>query len=216
MLGMTVGIAGMGGQIPKLAVEQIDRTQPAALRLDFGYDPPSYEAHLPAQQAPPLQEARLPQANVQPCRPPRAEGTSQPRPSKAQRLIMSAAASRKSRLSRAAEFDRVYRSGRSTQHRLLVLYRFDRPEDLPAAGEDGAESRVGITVSKKLGGAVERNRLKRQLREAIAATEKLDAGADYVAIARPGLPEMIERDGFEALCALVDELAAKLQPATKS
>ncbi|MEO6867114.1 MAG: ribonuclease P protein component, partial [Gaiellales bacterium] len=85
---------------------------------------------------------------------------------------------RKTRLSRAAEFDRVYRSGRSTQHRLLVLYRFDRPEDLPSGADGVDESRIGITVSKKLGGAVERNRLKRQLREAIAATDKLDAGAD--------------------------------------
>lgn len=120
---------------------------------------------------------------------------------------------RTSRLSRSAEFDRVYRSGRSAQHRLLVLYRFDRPEDLPAAGESGDESRLGITVSRKIGNAVERNRLKRQLREALAACEALDGNADYVAIARPGLAELIERDSFSALTELVAELAAKLQPA---
>ena len=131
-------------------------------------------------------------------------------------------AARKSRLSRSAEFDRVYRSGRSAQHRLLVLYRFDRPEDVPAgnsknAGEGeepaGPQSRIGITVSKKLGGAVERNRLKRQLREALQACELLDGDADYVAIARPGLPEKIENDGFESLQELVADLAGKLQPA---
>jgi ribonuclease P protein component len=122
-------------------------------------------------------------------------------------------AARKSRLSRSAEFDRVYRSGRSAQHRLLILYRFDRPEDVPAAGESGSESRIGITVSKKLGGAVERNKLKRQLREALQACELLDGAADYVAIARPGLPEKVERDGFESLTELVVELAGKLQPA---
>lgn len=123
-------------------------------------------------------------------------------------------ATRKSRLSRSAEFDRVYRSGRSAQHRLLVLYRFDRPEDVPAerAAEGGELSRVGITVSKKLGNAVERNRLKRQLREALRASELLDGGADYVAIARPGLGDLAERDGFDALRGLVDELAAKLHP----
>lgn len=124
-------------------------------------------------------------------------------------------AARKSRLSRSAEFDRVYRSGRSAQHRLLILYRFDRPEDVPAAGESGAQSRIGITVSKKLGGAVERNRLKRQLREALQATDRLDPGADYVAIARPGLGELIERDGFAALCELIHDLAGKLHPATQ-
>ncbi|MCB0877844.1 MAG: ribonuclease P protein component [Thermoleophilia bacterium] len=120
---------------------------------------------------------------------------------------------RKTRLSRSAEFDRVYRNGRSAQHRLLVLYRFDRPEDLPGSGEAGADSRIGITVSRKLGGAVERNRLKRQLREALAACETLDGAADYVAIARPGLAELVERDGFEALTTIVAELAGKLQPA---
>jgi ribonuclease P protein component len=131
-------------------------------------------------------------------------------------------AARKTRLSRSAEFDRVYRSGRSAQHRLLVLYRFDRPEDISTnsrAGAEGeaprSESRIGITVSKKLGGAVERNKLKRQLREALQACELLDGDADYVAIARPGLAEKIEQDGFDALTELVAELADKLQPATK-
>lgn len=126
-------------------------------------------------------------------------------------------AARKSRLSRSAEFDRVYRSGRSAQHRLLVLYRFDRPEDVPADREDGLDgdlSRIGITVSKKVGNAVERNRIKRQLREALRASELLDGAADYVAIARPGLGELAERDGFDALRGLIDELASKLQPAS--
>jgi ribonuclease P protein component len=122
-------------------------------------------------------------------------------------------AARKSRLSRSAEFDRVYRQGRSAQHRLLVLYRFDRPEDVPAAA-DGV-SRIGITVSRKLGGAVQRNKLKRQLRDALGSCELLDGAADYVAIARPGLAERIEQDGFDALQQLVAELAGRLQPAAK-
>ena len=52
------------------------------------------------------------------------------------------------RLSRSAEFDRVFRQGRSHAGRDLVLYVFPR-------GEDGGEPRLGMTVSRKVGGAVE-------------------------------------------------------------
>lgn len=46
--------------------------------------------------------------------------------------------------------------------------------------------RIGYTVTKKLGGAVERNRIRRRLREAVKATapDAAQAGRDYVLIAR--------------------------------
>lgn len=122
---------------------------------------------------------------------------------------MADTAARKQRLSRSADFERVYRHGRSAQHRLLVLYRFERPDDIRGADSDGA-TRLGITVSRKLGGAVERNRLKRQIREALQSNDTLPEGHDIVAIARPGLAEAVERGGFEWLQELIDELATKL------
>jgi len=52
--------------------------------------------------------------------------------------------------------------------------------------EDGGLARVGFTVSRKVGGAVERNRLRRQLREVVrlSAATSLNAGSDYVLVGR--------------------------------
>jgi ribonuclease P protein component len=51
---------------------------------------------------------------------------------------------------------------------------------------DGGPARVGFTVSAKVGGAVERNRLRRQLREIVrlSAAAGPDAGSDYVLVGR--------------------------------
>lgn len=119
---------------------------------------------------------------------------------------------RRQRLSRSADFGRVYRHGRSSQHRLLVVYRFERPDDVRGTDGDGA-FRLGITVSRKLGGAVERNRLKRQLREAFLRCDVATEGIDYVLIARPGLAEAVEREGFEWLVGQLAELVAKASSA---
>ena len=52
------------------------------------------------------------------------------------------------------------------------------------------------------------------MEDALTRSELLEATADYVAIARPGLPEFVEREGFDALTSILEELAGKLQPST--
>ena len=94
---------------------------------------------------------------------------------------------RRRRLSRSAEFDRVYREGRSHASRHLVLHSFPRVSDT-----DGP--RLGISVGRKVGGAVERNRMKRLLREAFwSAAGELPDGHDFVLVARPDAAELAEQ-----------------------
>jgi ribonuclease P protein component len=110
---------------------------------------------------------------------------------------------RRNRLSRSRDFDAVYRHGRSTSTRFLVLYWFERDSD-------PAEPRLGLAVPKAAGNAVARNRIKRQLREIWRERlERIPSGRDYVLIAKPGLPEAVETNGFGWLGDRVDEVLSK-------
>ncbi len=111
------------------------------------------------------------------------------------------------RLSRSAEFERVYRQGRSKGNRFLVLYAFER--DPAHADPDGP--RLGLSVSRRVGGAVERTQVKRALREAFwEEAARLPAGSDYVVVARPESLGLIEREGMPGIRAALTELVDRL------
>jgi len=114
--------------------------------------------------------------------------------------------SRRGRLSRAAEFDAVTHLGRAVGGRYLTL-RF-------RVREDGGEARVGYAVPRRVGGAVERNGIKRRLREAIGRhVGLLRPATDYVLIARPGIAATAEARGFDWLCEQVEELLRSAEAA---
>jgi ribonuclease P protein component len=113
---------------------------------------------------------------------------------------------RPNRLSRSRDFDAVYRHGRSVSSRFLVLYWFPQ--------EEPAEPRFGFSVPRAVGGAVDRNKIKRQLREVWSARlERVPAGNDYVLIVRPGLPDAVTANGFDWLGDRVDEVLAMTKQA---
>ena len=80
------------------------------------------------------------------------------------------------RIRRRGEFQRVFDAGRRAHGRYLTIL---------AAPAPGADSRIGIVASKKLGGAVVRNRAKRLIREMFRTEACPNAASDLVVIPKP-------------------------------
>jgi ribonuclease P protein component len=111
------------------------------------------------------------------------------------------------RLSRSAEFDRVFREGRARGGRYLVLHAFPRADAADRPAESGP--RLGVSVGRRVGGAVERNRVKRLVRESFwGLAAGLAQDADYVVVARPEASELAKTRGRAGF----DEALAELLP----
>ena len=83
---------------------------------------------------------------------------------------------RAGRLRKHSDFERVYKQGRRHFSPHMTVFFLRRAEGvLPEKG-----SRVGFTVGRGLGGAVERNRIKRRLREAVRLRRSVLEGAGAV------------------------------------
>src|SRR4051794_36973938 len=136
----------------------------------------SDEAHLPAEQSGPQAAARVPVPHGDGRRTQGAERPPRPRPQEAQRLI---------NLRKRADFLAANSGKRASTPGFILLVR-DRKDADPAM-------RVGFTVTRKIGGAVVRNRMKRRFRalaREIVAAKGLP-GSDHVMIGRAN---GIERD----------------------
>jgi ribonuclease P protein component len=129
----------------------------------------SDEAHLPAEQSRPQAASRVPRPNGDCRRPQGAELPARARPQEAQRLTT---------IKKRADFLAANSGLRATTPGFILLV-LDRKDEDP-------RMRVGFTVTKKIGGAVVRNRMKRRFRalaREIVAAKGLP-GADHVMIGR--------------------------------
>ncbi|MGH2979975.1 MAG: ribonuclease P protein component [Solirubrobacterales bacterium] len=118
---------------------------------------------------------------------------------------------RRPRLTRSADFDRVYRRGRSAASRCFVVYAFSAGSEEPHAGGAAGRARLGVSVGRRVGGAVERNGVKRMLREAFWSLESsLPADHDFVIVARSGAGDVVSRDGHDGVRRELAELLERL------
>ena len=94
---------------------------------------------------------------------------------------------RTARLLRHADFERVYKQGRRHFSASITVFYCPRPEEVSPATTTSPTSvqsglRIGFTVGRALGGAVQRNRMKRRLREAVRMTRPVAGIAADVVI----------------------------------
>lgn len=84
---------------------------------------------------------------------------------------------KRQRIKKNEEFQQVFKKGKSVANRQFVIYTYKKDEQ--------PQFRIGLSVSKKIGNAVTRNRIKRYIRQAFfEMNEELQNDMDYIIIAR--------------------------------
>ena len=166
----------------------------------------SDEAHLPAEQSRAQAPARLPRPDGDRRRPQGPGSAPQPRPQAPVGLTPGTIG----KLTRRADYLAANGGLRAPTPGFILLVR-------PRGGTD-ERIRLGITVSKKVGGAVVRNRMKRRLRELARAVlpEAGISGADHVLIGRAGGIERPFAELRSELLAALHRLSGKASAAKKA
>ena len=107
------------------------------------------------------------------------------------------------RLLRRSDFLAVQKAGRVVHGRYFLVVVAPTPST-----EDGIRGRIGITVSKRVGNAVVRNRIKRLVREYVRHNAWAARGLDAVVIAKRGSASL---GGYREVAAELSSLGARLR-----
>lgn len=153
------------------------------LKQPHDQPPGAHEAHLSTQQTQTQTYPRFPPSHEDPGRPTGTQITSReaPRPPERLTLIARSGLPRRSRLDRPAQFAAAMKHGCRTKDAFFNMYAIVNA--LPYG-------RLGLTVSKQVAAhAVDRNRVKRQVRESYRSNRARLAGLDVVVTAKPAAGE---------------------------
>ena len=150
-----------------------------------------YEADVPAQQSAAQAHPRIPRAHADPLGPRRdfgaaAQGTQEAFGVNSGPDRRGETFSRDDRLRKRREFEACYASGVRVSGRHLQVFLLREPAP-PTAPAPPPRPRLGLSVSRRVGGAVDRNRIRRRLREIFRRNRDLfgERGGDLVINARP-------------------------------
>ena len=154
------------------------------------------EAHVPAQQPPPRQEARFPPPHGHPSRPQRPAVASPQGPSTSVGLIW--------RIRDRRSFIELRRRGRRAHHGVVTVTFASDPVTSPAE-----PPRVGFAVSRKVGSAVVRNRIRRQIQAHLRSISDTMASGIYLVSLRPTAATVDRATLLGDVDACLDRLASR-------